>query len=163
MQIKDYLTSLLHSFERYYDVKTEDVTPPFDAEAKFFSHEEQYFLTKAAKLSESDSSETVYFCTKDNLDLQTLLELDSEAWNSGTKDICPVFGHRNSDVTLIIICEKISDEAFKAVKKLHHTKSFCFSFKGWSNYRLIVTETSSKRIACNRLGSHLKKLLNSIY
>ncbi len=163
MKVKDYLECVLHSFERYYDIKKTEVTPPFDAEARFLSHEEQYFLVKSAKLGETDSSETVYFSVLDSLDLNTLITLDAHAWENGIKNIHPSFGHRNSDVSLVILSEKVEEDVFKAVKKLHHSKSYFCSLKGWSNYRLIVTETSTKRIACNRLGKDFIGILNSIY
>ena len=55
------LEKLLPSFKRYYNIKTEDITPPFDAEAEFFTHDVAYILMKSAKLSESESREFVFF------------------------------------------------------------------------------------------------------
>ena len=55
------LQKLLHSFERYYNVREECVVAPFSAEAEFHSHSEQYFLVKSAHVADIDSNEYVFF------------------------------------------------------------------------------------------------------
>ena len=48
------LEKIIESFRRYYDVSTENVDLPFAAKAVFKSHNEQYFLVKAAKVADID-------------------------------------------------------------------------------------------------------------
>ena len=111
MEKNGVLETVLHSFERYYNVKAgepgTDASGPFAAEAEFHSHSEQYFLTRAAHIADIDSHEYVFFAEEDNLTSDRLAELESEAWKEGLARVQPGPGHRNSDVALIIITDTI--------------------------------------------------------
>lgn len=155
------IEQVLKSFVRYYNIKREDVTPPFFAEAEFISHNEQYYLVKAAKVADIDSNEYVFFAVEERLTLDKLLELDKTAWETGMSRVKPYYGHKNSDVTLVIIADHIDQDAFLKVKKLKHSKSYKFSLYGYSNYKLIAMDTSLDRLTYNRQGQPLKKILNN--
>lgn len=157
---EEALEKILHSFERYYSIKKEDVTPPFTAEADFISHNEQYFLVKAAKIANIDSNEYVFFAVTDNLTIENFQKYDTTAWETGLSRVHPYSGHRNSDVTLVIIADKIQDDVKSIIKKTKHSKSYKFSFWGWSNYKLVSMELSSNQLFSNRLGKDLKKLFS---
>lgn len=162
MNKEETLEKVLKSYEQYYNIKREDVTSPFVCEAIFNSHNEQYFLVKAAKISDIDSNEYVFFAFEERLTKERLLELDKTAWEEGLTRVEPKEGHRNSDITLIIIADHIDQNAFEAVKKQKHYKSYRFSFYGWSNYKLVAIETSLNRFITNRQGNALKKLFINI-
>ncbi len=162
MTAMEALEKLLPSFVRYYNVKREEVTEPFTAEAEFFTHDEAYFLMKSAKLSESDSKEFVFFSAMEHLDADTLKKLDETAWNTGMSRVVITPIHHSTDVALIILAETMDKDAAKLIKKLKHYKSYCFNFRGWSRYRLIALETSTGKVTYNHLGSELKKLVSNI-
>lgn len=152
---------ILHSFEQYYDI-SKDVDAPFVAEAIFKSHNEQYFLVKAAKTADIDSNEFVFFYINNEIHAEELAELSNLAWERGLSRVSPYYGHRNSDVTLIILSDKIEEESFKKIKKLNLYKSYKFGLYGWSSFRALAYETSTGRAATNRRGSDLKKLVASL-
>lgn len=163
MNLTEELEKLLPAFKRYYNIKVENVTEPFAAEAEFCTHDEQYFLLKSAKLFESESKEYIFFATEEQLTSSRLEELDQKAWSECMDRVRPDEGHKNTDAALIILADKIEEEAFNRIKKIRHYKSYCFSIHGWSNYRLIAIELSSGRVVHNRLGQSLKKLISNIY
>lgn len=156
------LQKLLHSFERYYNVQTQDLPAPFSATAEFHSHTEQYFLVKEAHLADIDSNDYVYFIEENSLSSSRFSELSSIAWERGLSKVHPASGHRNSDVSLIILSEKIDPETFKQIKKHNLHKSYKFGFYGWSNLRIMAYETSTGRAVTNRYGSDLKKLAGTL-
>lgn len=162
MNKNEILEKLFASFQVYYDIKRNEVEPPFVAEAEFHTHDEQFFLVKSAVISEAESREYVYFAAEENLDLETLLYLDQRAWERGIAKVKPHGSHRNTDVTLIIVADQIAGEAFKQISKLRHYQSYHLGFQGWSNYRLVAIEQSSGRAAYNRLGKSFKKLVCNI-
>lgn len=153
---------LLNSYVAYYNVTQENVTPPFQAEAEFHSHEEQFFLVKAAKLSESESKEFVFFGVTDCLTLEQAKEMDQVAWETGLSRVKPHNGHRNSDVVLFILADTIEEDARKYLKKLRRYQSYRHSLHGWSHYRVIAQEMSTEKPVFNRMGRGLKKLLRNI-
>ena len=163
MDLTEALEKLLPAFRRYYNIKQEEVTYPFAAEAEFCTHDEQYFLMKSAKLFESESKEYIFFATEEHLTLSRLKELDEIAWDECMNRVRPGEGHKNTDAALIILAEKIDADAFSQIKKISHHKSYFFSIHGWSNYRLIAIELSSGGVVHNRLGQSLKKLISNIF
>lgn len=163
MSVNEILEKLFNSFRVYYNVKVEDIDPPFVVEAEFRTHDEQFFLVKSAVISEAESCEYVYFAVEECLDIDKLLQLDEAAWTRGTEKVKPHGNHRNTDVTLIIVAEKITEEAFARVSKLRHYQSYHLGFHGWSNYRLVAIEQSSERASYNRMGKSLKKLVSNIF
>lgn len=162
MTAADALDKVLPLFQAYYDVRQDDVTPPFDAEASFRSHDERYFLVKSAKMSEEDAFEHVFFAALDKLTLPKVKELEEIAWNEGVSRAKPGPHHRCTDVTLILLADEIDADAGAFLQKLRRTKNYGFLFYGYSNYHAIAIETSTGRMTCNRLGRHLRKLFSNI-
>lgn len=159
------LNQILPAFQQYYTIKKEDVTPPFCAEAEFRSHNEQYFLVRSAHIADIDSNEFVYFATLSDLNDEKLDELVNTAWNTGLAKVHPHEGHRNSDVSLIILADRISDETKIKIKKTKLYKSYKFSFHGWSHFKLAVADLSSlddkgnPAVFSNRQGKDFAKLI----
>ena len=159
------MKQILPAFEQYYTIKKEDITPPFCAEAEFRSHNEQYFLVRSAHIADIDSNEFVYFSTLPELNNSKLDELVAAAWQAGLAKVHPHEGHRNSDVTLIILADKISDETKLKIKKTKLYKSYKFSFHGWSHFKLAAANLSSSgkdgvpEVFSNRQGKDFSKLI----
>lgn len=152
------LQKILKSYQRYYNIISENIPEPFTAYAEFLSHSEQYILVKSAKISNIDSKEFVYFYATDSITLEKIQELSQLAWNNGIAKVRPDFSHRNSDVTLIIITDNIDEDVLKQCRKIKYSKSYAFTLKGWSNFRLAVYCTKTNRTSSNRLGRDLRKL-----
>ena len=161
-QLSEALDQVLEAYKRYYTTNRETPTAPFDAEAVFDMHGEQYFLIKSAKLTDIDSREYAYFKTTQELTQEDLDNWDKIAWESGMAKVQPSSSHRNTDVALVIIAEHMSPEMAKAVRKKKHYQSYALGLKGWSNYRVIAIGLSDGNIAYNRQGESLKKTLRNI-
>lgn len=119
MKSAEALESLLRSYVRYYDVKKEDVLPPFSAVCEFHSCEKGYFLTQRAVISEAESHEYIYFYAAERLSAKEAIELSKQAWQEGLKDVEPNSTHKSTDVSLVYLAEFVEPEAFKMIKKLH--------------------------------------------
>lgn len=159
MTASEALDKLLPAYSGYYTIKKDNVTSPFNAEAEFTCHTENYVLVKAAKIADIDSNEFVYFSTQQSLDSFLLSELSNIAWKAGLERIKPYYGHRNSDVTLIVITESGSGDLKKAARKLHMSKDYKFGIYGWSNFKLCVLDLSVRKAFSNYHGSDIKKIL----
>ncbi len=156
------LERVLDAFGVYYNVKRDDVTEPFAAEAEFSLHDEQYFLVRSARLGESDSREYVYFATEEHLDQPRLEALDAIAWQHGLSRVTPHENHRNTDIVLIILARHMDQEAASLIPRLRRTKLYRFGLQGCSHYRLVAGELSTGRLVCNRQGRDLGKLIRNI-
>lgn len=163
MTAKEALPELLKSFVRYYDVKSENIQPPFAAEAEFHSHEEQFFLIKQAKLGEAESKEFVFFAVSEHLTLDEAKVLDETAWKTGLSRVVPHDGHRSSDVVLIVLADQVDADAAAYLKGLKRYESYKHMLHGWSHYRVIVRDMSTGKLTFNRMGRSLKNVLSKIY
>lgn len=153
------IEKILPAFERYYTIKKDEITPPFCAEAEFRSHNEQYFLVRSAHIADLDSNEFVFFADCDELTEQSLSDLVNTAWNTGLQKVKPHSGHRNSDISLIIFTNKLSDASKIKIKKTKLYKSYKFSFHGWSNFKLTVYSLDEMTAYSNRHGKDFAKLI----
>lgn len=162
MTVDEALQTILKSYRQYYNINTENVAGPFAAEAVFHSHNEQFFLVKAATLSEAESHEYVFFATTDELDLDEAKYFDEAAWAEGMSRVVPHSNHRSTDIVLIILAGHIDNEAAEYIKKLKRYKSYRFTLQGWSHYSVVAMELSSGDFFCNRRGKSLRKLFRNI-
>lgn len=162
MNLNEALERTLRSYERYYTLRREDAAPPFQAEAAFHQHDERYFLSRSVKLSQSDAREYVYFAVRETLDAAEARALDEAAWTDGLSRATPEWGHRGCDIALIILTNRLEPEAAAHIRAASRSKSYAFSLKGWSNYRLIAMELPTGATAHNRLGRQLEETLRNI-
>ena len=156
------LDILLPSFHRYYTVRTEQVEPPFAAEAVFHSHDEQYFLLKSAKLAEAESHEYVFFALGEDVDLEEMRRLEQCAWERGVSRAEPSSHHRSTDVTFILLADRISDSARDYLTRVRRYQSYRFTLHGWSHFKAVALELSTGTLSCNRQGRDLGKLFRNI-
>ena len=161
--IHEAFERVLSAYNAYYDVNREDPLEPFDAEAVFRIHDEQYILVKAAKVSEADSNEFVYFAKVGELTADQFTEYENVAWEDGLSRATPKENHRNSDVTVVITAESISPEAEQAIKKSKKYKSYKLGIHGWSAHRVVVYDFSRHKLLYNHRGEELKEIFSNIF
>lgn len=156
------LEKILPSYKRYYDIKTENVTEGFAAEAEFHSHNEQYFLVKSAKLADMDSHDYVFFAEREVMTFEEAQKLAFMAWQTAQSRIKPVYGHKNSDVTLIILSDSFAREEGKKCGKIHYSVSYKMGMYGWSNFKLMAVSLKDERFYSNWHGRDLKKQIKNM-
>jgi len=105
------LERVLKSYNDYYNVTRDGISPPFIAEAAFHSNSTQYFLSKKVQLAHANSNEYVFFAVSDSLDQGEVEELARLAWDLGMERVSPHKNHRNTDVSLVILAENITPQA----------------------------------------------------
>ena len=161
METSQALEKILPTFEQYYTVN-KDSNPPFCAQAEFRSHNEQYFLVRSAHIADIDSNEFVYFATTKSFTKEQLEDFSKQAWEQGLLKVKPYNGHRNSDVSLIILADNLAEDKNQLIKQIKKTKlykSYKFSFHGWSNFKLVVVDLETQDIYFNRFGKDYRKLI----
>ena len=162
ISLQEALDRVLDAHRRYYTVTRRDPAAPFAAEAVFEQHDERYFISRNIRLSESDAKESVFFAAVEELGADSFRALDETAWNEGLSRVRPGWSQRGSDITLIILTNVLDPEASDLIRSANRTKSYAFSFKGWSNYCVIAIEVPTGNAACNRLGRQRKESLCKI-
>ncbi len=162
MSREEILNKIIKSYQAYYDLNLVTPEAPFVAEASFHSHDDAFFLVHSAVIGESESNEYVFFASEETLDLNKLAKLDTIAWGKGTSRVKPHEHHRNTDVTMIIVADRVLGDAQKKIKSLKHYKSYRFYLQGFSHYRLLVVDISKSAVITNRMGKKVSKNIQKI-
>lgn len=152
------LQKLLNRFYRYYTVNEETPLEPFAAEAEFRVHGEEFFLIRRAKYAEMDSREFYYFYLTDFLEPEEIAEINELAWNNGLSRMEIKEHHRNSDVIVCVIADRIPEETRKAIRKARYFKNYRHGLLGFSQFKLAAFELESGKTFTNYQGKPLKKL-----
>ena len=161
MEKHEALERLLKAYSGYYNINRETPMKPFAAEASFEKHDEQYFLMKSAKLSEADSREYLFFALEEVLTCDRLLELDRLAWEECLRRTVPEENHKNTDAALLILADRVEEEALPLIRRMRHYKSYRFGLRGFSSYRLLVCEMTTEKMTTNRTAdAHLRAFRN---
>lgn len=157
MTASEALDKLLPGYEAYYDVNRDTPHPPFDAEAVFFSHNEQYYLVKKAKVADIDTTEYVFFAVREVLDKEMLNNLSDIAWQYCLDNTKAETGHKSTDVTLFILTDSLNGVSVSDVKAIKHSMSYMFGIHGYSRFRIAVINASDGNIYTNPMGKIVKK------
>ncbi len=156
------LKKILPAYAKYYDIKTEGVTEGFNAEAEFHFYNNQYFLVKSIKLSDFNSHDYVFFVCGEEFDFEKIQVLSEKAWKTALQKIEPVYGHKNSDITLVVLLKTLKKEDGKKLKKIRFSTSFKMGMYGWSNFKLVALSLKDEQFYSNWHGRELKKQLKKI-
>lgn len=148
---EDCMERVILSYKRYYDVSRTE-SDLFYARALFSAKLEQYFITRRARLSESDSKEHVFFALAPALSDQALSLLCARAWEETLNSTKPFFGHRNTDCSLIIITDTVTPEIKRLAKRTRFYKSYAAGLCGWSAFSLAVFGVRDGSVAYNGRG-----------
>ncbi len=160
MKGSEAVKKVLKAFQKYYSKKQEGIPCEFFACYEFHAHGEQFFLVKAAKVADIDSNEYVFFAELSQGGPVSLPALAEKAWECGLSFIKPYFGHKNSDISLVVFSDSPVDRKF--VKKIHYYKSYKLGLFGWSAFNLAVCDLSGNKIFFNYRGRALGKNLQKI-
>jgi len=162
MTAAEALEKVLQMYGQYYTLKRDAVAAPFQAEGECIVNDEQYTAYRTVKISSVVSREIVFFAAEEHLTAEKAQRLADAAWAEGFARVEPGPNHRNTDIVLVVLADRIDPDAAALLKKTKHSKNFKFTFHGWSVFRLVAIETPSGTMTCNRMGQNLKKLFSNI-
>ncbi len=126
----------------------------------FHSADECFVLSRKVRLWRTEINEFVYVFSVPELTAEIYDACRGKALELGMKKIRPHIEHKSSFITALFICDLVSEEAAKAVRKTRHHKDFLFSLHGWMDFRAAALDLSSGAVAVNRAGRDLAQFLH---
>ena len=154
---------LLKNYGPYYNIHMiEDDQTPITARCDFFEHSGQYVISKKAELWTADTEEFLYFLNIPHLTLELYQKWRDYVHEDGMNRLHVGPGHMASYITPVFICDTCDEDARKALKKCHISKSFHFSLHGWMNFHAALVRVADCRIDANRSGHHVAKILKKV-
>lgn len=165
-QRENILTRIVAAHEAYYDIRRDYLfeSRRFPAFAEFHNYGEQYVLVKRAKMWEVNTHDFMFFDFAETFDETNLEDAVDFMTTKAIRKVNASPNHMSSALTLIIIANQCTDEAFRRVKSVRFRKNYRFGFRGWSDLRLAVIDlsrNSGEDIVTNAAAKQLKETLAS--
>lgn len=155
------LTKLNDAYTVYFDEAPVTGEVPFlAARYAFYSTNECYVLSKKVKLWSAETNEYVYVFSLPELSAEIYDTCRGKALELGMKDIRPHIDHKSSYITALFICDTVTEEAAKTLRRTRHHKDFLFSLHGWMDFRTAAVELSSGKVTVNRAGRDLADFIH---
>lgn len=166
------LTKYSNSFDIYMPYKIGGKTYP--AYGHFYSHNEKYVLVEEANMWTADSFEHMLFMTVEEADDKVLAEameliegdMEEKLVRKGEK--LPPKNHMSSILTVVIICNRLSEamkeDLEKLVRSYHFDKGYNFHFRGYSKGRIAMVSIEGEKIFLSKaMKKEDKKLLSAVF
>lgn len=158
---QSYLDKLLKGYEVYYNVvKRED--KPLVATAFFHLTQSNFVFIEKAELWSANSNEYIFLFDIPKLDKDSFERYTKQALEGGLKEINPGPKHMCSYVDAIFVCDEITDDAIKAVKKYRYRKNFKYSLHGWMEVHTAAVVMRDDLVYANYPSIDTVKYLKSI-
>lgn len=154
------LAKLHDAYTVYFDdVNVPDAVPHLAACYDFHSTNECFVISKKVKLWSAETNEYVHVFSLPHLDEQTYAACRDQALGLGMRKVRPHLDHKSSYITAVFVCDRITEEAAKALEKTRIHKDFLFSLKGWMDFRAAAVELSSGRALVNGAARDMKEFM----
>lgn len=169
-------------FETYLDAilkvlaASHDITRDFEAEgrvwpayARYDLCSEKYVLSRKASLWRAREYEHVLFARLGRCAAKDVEELERVVTDymepvlvRDGKDV-PEKDHMRSFLTLVLICEgAVSEDAVRRVKKYRFDKGYRFSFRGFAQGRIILTDLPGRCVTVSPGAKDVRKYYQKI-
>ena len=73
----------------------------------------------------------------------------------------PVPNHMQSSLSLVIVADRVDDEAKRACRKTRFRKNFALGIRGWADLRLAVVDIAGHDVVTNGAGKEMKASLEA--
>lgn len=157
------LDRLLAAHEAWFDVERsyEFAGRVFPGYAEFHSTAEKYVLVKRAKLWGASVHEYLFFETSDRLTRPLLEGLLSFMTEKAIEKVRTDAEHMTSYLSLVVIADRVDDDARRAIRKARFRKSYKLGFQGWADLRVAAIDLSDASVTTNAMGKELQTTLVS--
>lgn len=157
------LDRLLAAHETWFDVahSYEFAGRTFPGYAEFHSTAEKYVLVKRAKLWGASVHEYLFFELSDRLTPSSLDGLLSFMTEKAIEKVQVDAEHMTSYLSLVVIADRVDDDARKAIRKARFRKNYRLGFQGWADLRVAAIDLSDASVTTNVMGRELRATLAS--
>ena len=160
-----FLNTLADSFGAYYDLHmTEaDVGLPLVFRADYYSRAERYWHSKNIPIWGNETNEFAYIFSAASFDRELAEKCIDYALAEALPMVKPHKEHQYTNVKVIFLADTVADETAKYVKKRSFSKSYKFSFHGFSTLKSAIVDLSEKKTVTNAAGHELVDYFSKLF
>lgn len=154
------LAKLNDAYTVYFDKRpVEEGAPLLAACYAFHSSDECFVLSRKIRLWRAETHEFVYVFSVPELSADVYDTCRGKALELGMGHVHPHIEHRSSFITALFVCDSMTEEAARAVRRSRHHKDFLLSLHGWMDFRVAAVDLATGAVAVNGAGRDLEKFI----
>lgn len=161
---------LKDSYGAYYNIiepelsrKTSPEELPLAFRADYFSRAEKYWLSKSIPIWGNEKNEFAYIFSAPEFSKELAERCVSFALDDGLPRVKPHKEHQYTNIQVVLLADKLSDEVISAVRKRCFSKSYKFSLHGYSTLLLAAVDVSAGKAYTNKAGRDLVKYFKKLF
>ena len=164
MERERFLEILKDSFSAYYDiVPAENDKLPLAFRCDYSKHDERYWLTKSIPIWRNDTGEFAYVFSAPSFEESLIERCFAYALEDGLPRVKPHKEHQRTDIKVILIADHFEKAQRDLVQKKSFTKSYHFSFWGFTNLLAAAVDLGEERSFSNKAGYALDKYFRKLF
>ncbi len=160
-----FLEILRESYCAYYNIV--DMEAPCDIplvfRADYFSRSEKYWLDKKNVIWGNETNEYAYIFSAPEFTKELVEKCTDFALNDGLPRVKPHKEHQYTNVKVIFIADRLDEKEVKPMMKREFTKSYKFSFHGFTNLLSGAVALDTQEIFTNRAGHGLASFFKKLF
>ena len=159
-----FLEVLKDSYSAYYSItEAEEGELPLSFRGDYKARDEQYFLSKSAKIWGNEKNEFAYVFSAPSFDPALIQRCVDWAWEDGMPRVRPHKEHQCTNVKVVFVADRLDEAAKKAVRKQSRTKSYRFGLYGFSNLLTGAVDLSDSSCVTNGAGHELSPYFRKLF
>lgn len=157
--------TLADSFGAYYDLHMDEDGRglPLVFRADYYSRAERYWLTKSIPIWGNETNEFAYIFSAPSFSRELAGKCIDFALEQALPLVKPHKEHQYTNVKVILLADSVDADTAKYVKKRSFTKSYKFSFHGFSTLKSAIVDFSSARVVTNSAGHELADYFSKLF
>lgn len=160
-----FLKVLEDSYSAYYNINpNEDLTElPLVFRADYFSRNERFFLSKENKIWGNETNEYCYLFSAPSFDTETVEKCIDYAIADAEPRVKPHKEHQYTNFKTVFVADSFDKETIKAIKKRKYSKSYNYSFHGYSALLTAAVDLELQKAFTNPAGHEQQKFFKKLF
>ena len=162
---ESFLKVLEDSYSAYYNLNpNEGMTElPLVLRADYFSRNEMYFLLKQNTIWGNETNEFAYVFSAPAFDQNLAARCIDYALDEALPMVKPHKEHQYTNVKVILLADTVAPDVARYVKKRSFTKSYKFSFHGFSTLKSAIVDLGAQKTVTNSAGHELVDYFSKLF
>lgn len=161
---------LKDSYSAYYNIIEPELPEGMEQEelpllfrADYFSRSERYWLTKNIPIWGNEKNEYAYIFSAPEFSVELAGRCVDFALEDGLARVKPHKEHQYTNIQVVLLADRLSDEVIKTVRKRSFSKSYKHSLHGYSTLLLAAVDLSAGEAHANKAGRDLVKYFGKLF
>ena len=160
-----FLDTLTDSYSAYYDIyRDEEITElPLAFRADYYSRAEKYWLSKNIPIWGNETNEFCYVFSAPSFDEELSKKCIDYALEDGLPRVKPHKEHQYTNIKVLLVADNFDKNIVKYIQRRKFSKSYRFSFYGFSTLKTAAVDLSEQKAFPNNAGNDLTGYFKKLF